>query len=136
MEDSMYKFSLVRSKMWLARVVPKLLHYQIHLKLYHWQTFSEPRHRAAEALLDKLQEFTDNVVEFCQGRNRHRLQLSGQERIRLKNIVEEGRDEGEQLVLDLLGEIEAMESEDEAIENKRQEFLGEVERTLYLFSFE
>jgi hypothetical protein len=122
--------------MWLENTVPRLLQYQIHLKLYHWQTFSEPRHRASQALLEKLRDFTDNIVEFCQGRHRHRLRLTGQERIRLNNIVEDGKDKGEDMLLALLEEIETMECEDEAIENKRQEFLGEVEKTLYLFSFE
>jgi hypothetical protein len=122
--------------MWLESVVPKLLYYQLRLKLYHWQTMSEPRHRAAESLLGKLQEFTDDVVEFCQGRHQHRLQFSSPQKIRLSNEVESGIDYGVELLHELCEEMEKMECVDEAIDNKRQEFLGEVERTMYLFSFQ
>lgn len=120
--------------MHLENTVVKLFHFQLHLKLYHWQTRSAPRHAAAESLLGKLQQFTDDVVEFCQGRHNNRIDLSQPQMLTLENVVESGKDYGKDLVESLCEEIEDMQCDDQAIDNKRQEFLGEVERTLYLFS--
>ena len=122
--------------MYLESVVLNLFYFQLQLKIYHWQTFCAPRHRAAENLLEKLQEFTDNVVEFYQGRKGMRLHLKGDSKIMVQNVVVAGEDYGEELIKELCAEIEKMQCSDQAIENKRQEFLGEVERTLYLFTLE
>lgn len=113
-----------------------LFHFQLHLKIYHWQTFSAPRHAASERLLSKLQEFTDDMVEFCQGRHETRLNVELGSTLKLRNVVEEGEDYGYELVRDLCKNIEELKCEDQAIDNKRQELLGEIERTLYLFTFQ
>jgi hypothetical protein len=89
-----------------------------------------------ESLLEKLQDFTDTVVEFHQGRNRMRLNLERASTIKIQNVVESGLDRGEELIQSLCDTVEDMVYSDQAIENKRQEFLGEVERTLYLFTLE
>jgi hypothetical protein len=104
--------------------------------LYHWQTFSAPRHVAAEKLLESLQEFTDSLVEFCQGRRNTRIQFKAPQKLYLKNVVEAGEDFGYQLLEELCKDIEEMRCEDQAIENKRQEFLGAVERAMYLFTLQ
>ena len=122
--------------MHLESIVLNLFYFQLQLKVYHWQTFSSPRHLAAENLLGKLQEFTDNLVEFYQGRKEMRLHLKGDSKIMLQNVVVSREDYGEDLIKELCTEIEKMQCSDQAIENKRQEFLGEVERTLYLFTLE
>lgn len=120
----------------LESLVLNLFYFQLQLKLYHWQTRSAPRHRAVESLLEKLQDFTDTVVEFHQGRNRMRLNLERASTIKIQNVVESGLDRGEELIQSLCDTVEDMVYSDQAIENKRQEFLGEVERTLYLFTLE
>ena len=122
--------------MHLESVVLNLFYFQLQLKVYHWQTFSASRHLAAENLLGKLQEFTDNLVEFYQGKKETRLQLKGDSRVELQNVVVSRQDYGEDLIKELCAEIEKIKCSDQAIDNKRQEFLGEVERTLYLFTLE
>jgi len=122
--------------MHLESTVLKFFHFQLHLKLYHWQTRSAPRHAASESLLVKLQQFTDDVVEFCQGKHGNRIDFVESPTLMLENVAEDGEDYGEELVERLCEEIEKMKCEDQAIDNKRQEFLGEIERTLYLFSLQ
>lgn len=117
-------------------MVLSLLEYQLHLKLYHWQTRSAPRHVAAENLLGKLQQFTDDVVEFCQGRHGIRIQFDSPKSIMLYNMVEGGKDKSVATLHSLLEMLDELECDDEAIDNKRQEMLGEVQRTLYLFSLQ
>jgi hypothetical protein len=119
----------------LGEVVSKLFYYQLHLKVYHWQTRSAPRHRASEDLLGKVQSFTDDLVEMCQGRYEKRIFFEKQ-KIALRNMVEDGEDYGYALLRELCKMIEEFECDDEAVENKRQELLGEVERSLYLFTLQ
>lgn len=38
-------------------------HYYVNIKLYHWMTKSDPRHRATDALLSKILDLVDKFVE-------------------------------------------------------------------------
>jgi len=117
----------------LGDVVSRLFYYQLHLKVYHWQTRSAPRHKAAEDLLDKVQSFTDDLVELCQGRHDMRIRFE-KHKIVLRNLVDEDEDYGYALLRELWKMVDEFECEDDAVENKRQELLGEVERAMYLFT--
>ena len=119
----------------LGDVVSRLFYYQLHLKVYHWQTRSAPRHKAAEDLLSKVQAFTDDLVEMAQGRDDIRIVFQKQ-KIPLRNIVEEGEDYGYALLRDLWKLVDEFECDDDAIENRRQDLLGDVERTMYLFTLQ
>jgi hypothetical protein len=76
------------------------------------------------------------MVEFCQGRHENRLNVKPDSTLTLINVVEDGEDYGYELVRDLCKNIEELKCEDQAIDNKRQELLGEIERTMYLFSLQ
>lgn len=118
----------------LGDVVSRLFYYQLHLKVYHWQTRSAPRHKAAEDLLGKVQAFTDDLVEFCQGRNEMRIQFEKQ-KIVIRNLVED-EDYGYALLRELWKMVDEFECDDDAVENRRQDLLGDVERAMYLFTLQ
>ena len=54
--------------MTIADFIHKLFEAQMTIKLYHWSTPSYSRHKASDALVDKLQEHGDKFVEVFVGK--------------------------------------------------------------------
>lgn len=48
--------------------VKELFQFQLELKMYHWQTYKHPRHRATDKLMTELLEFIDLFVEAYMGK--------------------------------------------------------------------
>ena len=55
-------------KMTSQDFVKELFQFQLELKMYHWQTFKHPRHKATDELMSELLEFIDLFVEAYMGK--------------------------------------------------------------------
>ena len=104
---------------------------ELNLKIYHWNTNSFPRHKASDELGGKILELTDKFVEIFIGRYKVKPNI---ERVKIENIFT--TDNGN---VDLLNQsIQFLEDmnhyiKDSDLLNIRDEMLGEINKTLYLY---
>ena len=110
-------------------IVRKLLQYNILLKLYHWKTKSYARHIASDQLYKHINEFTDQLVEYYQGYN-PLIDIDNQ-RIFIYNIND---DNVLQFITNLNKFITLLSIPDKGIIAKRDELIGIIHQTLYLFT--
>lgn len=119
-------------------IVQTLISFQIHLKIYHWQTFNYSRHKATDNLGKFISEAIDVFVETMQGSLNKRVKfLAPNNTIQLKNFNDKS---GERLLKTFLKWIEndltpVIQSDPELL-NLKDEMMAQVNQTLYLFSFE
>ena len=108
----------------------------MNIKLYHWSTTTYSRHIASGELFDKLLELIDQYVETFMGRykrpefknpefNVHVRQLNDD------NVVEVLKEYTQFLERDLSKELNETDSD---LLNIRDEILGEINKTIYLFT--
>jgi hypothetical protein len=108
------------------------------LKIYHWQTTSYARHKASCQLITNLTDMTDKILETLQGSNSIRLYIPDDfNTITLTN-------QSDKSIIGLLEYFKVwlvetfpqyLDPNDTDIINLRDEILGQVNQTLYLFSF-
>jgi hypothetical protein len=104
---------------------------ELNLKIYHWNTTSYPRHKASDELGGKILELTDKFVEIFIGRYKVKPNI---ERVKIENIFT--TDNGN---VDLLNQsilfLEDLNTiiKDSDLLNIRDELLGEINKTLYLY---
>jgi hypothetical protein len=107
------------------------------LKIYHWQTKSYARHKASCKLISSLTDITDKIIETLQGKKNTRLNIVQ----KTNTIILSNQNDMD--IIDLLNEFKNylvivfpryLTSKDTDILNLRDELLGEVNKTLYLFS--
>jgi len=118
-------------------ITHSFLNFQVALKIYHWQTLSYPRHIASDGLFQKISLNIDKFVEILQGSRNERIKFNNNEVIRLRNFSEKNG-------LDLLyGFKDWLENElskylniekETDLINLRDEMIGDLNQTLYLFS--
>ena len=106
------------------------------VKVYHWNTTSYPRHKATDQFVENIDKLTDSFVEIYIGRYGREAALGKEMIITLpgfteKSIIkffEEARVWLTDKVPKLIGE------KDTDLLNIRDEILGEINQTLYLFT--
>ena len=104
---------------------------ELNLKIYHWNTNSFPRHKASDELGEKILELTDKFVEIFIGRYKVKPNI---ERIKIESVFTS--DNGN---VDLLNQsilfLEDLNTiiKDSDLLNIRDEMLGEINKTLYLY---
>lgn len=118
-------------------VISRMFKFQNELKLYHWNTYSYSRHKSTDELMERLVEFIDEFIEIYMGRF-HRLQIQDPS-ISLKIRI--FRDKNAHILLKefikFLEDIEdylPQKRNISALMNKRDEILGHIYQTIYLFS--
>jgi hypothetical protein len=114
-------------RMNLSTLIPHLLQYQLLLKLYHWQTHSYARHKASDELYDKLTDFMDQLVEY--GTYQTRLRVVAQ-CIKIHNMTD---DNAVSFLEDLSNVIENIQTNDQGIRARRDDLIGYLHQTIYLF---
>jgi hypothetical protein len=110
-----------------------------HVKIYHWQTKSYSRHKGSCELIKNMESLTDQIIETLQGSKNVRLTLSNDYN---KIILENQNDysiitilkEFKRYLIDIFPKY--LNSTDTDIINLRDELVGSVNQTLYLFTFE
>jgi hypothetical protein len=112
-----------------------LLTLRNQLKLYHWQTTIYARHIASDTLHQKLSSLIDRFVEVYIGRYNRRPKFSNPFNVQVKQFDDSD-------VVDILREYihhlkykvpEQLKETDTDLLNIRDEMLGEIHQTLYLF---
>jgi hypothetical protein len=108
------------------------------LKIYHWQTKSYSRHKASCQLIEQLTNITDKIIETIQGaRNLKFIMPENYNTIKLNNQTDSTIEELLIYFKNWLLEKfpKYLSQKDKDIFNLRDELLGNVNQTLYLFTF-
>jgi hypothetical protein len=123
----------------IGSIAVTLLDVLNQLKIYHWQTKSYARHKASDELISNLTSSIDQIVEIMQGKKNTRLFISdSNDLIRIQN-------QNDNDIIELLGEFKTylvmifpryLTNKDTDILNIRDDLLGNVNKTLYLFSLD
>ena len=113
------------------------LSFRDQLKIYHWQTTSYSRHKATDKLLTIMNEQIDRFMETLQGSRGKRLVINqSTNTLTIRNCTHE--DANTLLIAFkswlLSGLDRSLEPYDKDLNNIRDEILGSVNKTLYLFS--
>lgn len=108
------------------------------LKIYHWQTTSYARHKSSCQLINDMTELTDQIIETFQGSEGLRLYIPDDfNTVILSNQTDKS-------IVGLLEYFKVwlietfptyLEPSDTDIINLRDEMLGKINQTLYLFTF-
>lgn len=107
-------------------------------KLYHWNTQSYARHKATDQFIDKLDDLSDKFIEVYIGRYGRPESLGKDTTLKLpalneKYIVEYFEEARDWLTDKLPTHISPKDTE---LINIRDEMIGEINQTLYLFTLE
>lgn len=115
-------------------IVRVFFKFQHELKLYHWQTFSYARHKASDKLFAKLVELIDEFVETYMGCQNQRVQLHRPLVIRsfTDATIIRCLHQFRAFLTDMESHLPRRGSTD--LLNIRDEILGAVDQTLYLFT--
>jgi hypothetical protein len=116
-------------------IVHTFFKFQHELKLYHWQTFSYSRHKASDKLYERIIDLIDTFIETFMGKYGKRVQLSKRPLV-IRSFTDK-------TILRPFKQFQAFLSNMETILPKgnqtdllniRDEMLGAVNQTLYLFT--
>jgi len=113
----------------------KFLHYQNQIKIYHWQTNSFARHKAADELYHTLVDKVDEFMEVIQGSRDKRAKLSKVKMIPCQNISDNGSVRMLKSFRKWILSLEFKKNESDLI-NIRDEIVASINKTLYLFTLQ
>lgn len=122
-----------------SKLLNKLLEIRNQMKLYHWQTESYARHKAADKFLGKAEDLIDRIIESYQGKYGTINVKNNTNKIELVNIKDDDIVKYLKLVKEFLIKDYPKfitENENTDLLNLRDEFLENINRTLYLFKLE
>lgn len=108
---------------------------QIQLKHLHWQTKSDPQHRAFGSIYDSLTDHLDKFVEICMGKH-GRPDFTGGYELRGKDISDMDIDEFLDRVCQFLISLSDVydSKQDSDLLNIRDEILGDFNKLKYLLT--
>jgi hypothetical protein len=119
-------------------IIRNLLKIQLEIKLYHWKTKSYSRHIASGDLYDSLNKDIDSFVEIYQGKFNtinfsqiNNINLSSYNDRTILILLEEFKNF---LLYELNIFLDKNNMVNCDLKNLRDEILGKVNKTLYLFS--
>jgi len=106
------------------------------VKVYHWNTKSYPRHKATDQFVENIDKLTDSFVEVYIGRYGRDAALGKEMVITLPGFTEKTIIKFfEEARIWLSDKVPKLISEkDTDLLNIRDEILGEINQTLYLFT--
>lgn len=117
-------------------IVRAFFKFQNELKLYHWQTYSYARHKAADSLFSELLSSTDDFIEIFMGKYARRVKLLPKRLVirtftdkTVISLLTEFRD----FLSNLENHLPSKRNTSDLL-NIRDDLLGKVNQTLYLFS--
>jgi len=122
----------------IGKIALIFLAFRDQLKIYHWQTTSYARHRAADKIVSIITEQMDRFMETLLGSRNMRLKMPSRNSI---DFV----DQSDSDILTLMKEFkkwllrdlpDKLEPFDKDLSNIRDEILGSINKTIYLFSLE
>ena len=106
------------------------------VKVYHWNTTSYPRHKATDQFVENIDKLTDSFVEIYIGRYGREAALGKEMIITLPGFTEKSIikffEEARVWLSDKVPKL--ISEKDTDLLNIRDEILGEINQTLYLFT--
>ena len=111
---------------------------QLTLKMYHWQTSSYARHKSSDSLVDSIIETTDKFMEIYQGKY-GKLDNYENKSVQIIAVDEYSVVAFLRDMVAFLSSIEKkgiVKSTDSDLLNIRDDLVGQINQTIYLFSFE
>ena len=119
-----------------AEIVHLMMTLRDQVKLYHWQTMSYPRHKATDDLVTSLDESIDSFVETYMGKYGRPKLTSKTSSIHLRNFSDT---QGPALLKDAIDWLttslpKKLKPTDTDLLNIRDEIVGTLNKTLYLFT--
>ena len=120
-----------------GEIINLMLTLRNQVKIYHWETMQFSRHKSTDDLVDKLDDSIDKFVEVYIGKyGRPNLnQRNGT--IRLRNFSDDQATEVLKQAAEWLTNRlpKLLSNKDTDLLNIRDEILGDLNQTLYLFTF-
>jgi hypothetical protein len=106
------------------------------VKVYHWNTKSYPRHKATDQFVENIDKLTDSFVEVYIGRYGRDPSMGKEWNLKLPGFTEKSIikffEEARVWLSDKLPKM--LSEKDTDLLNIRDEILGEINQTLYLFT--
>lgn len=123
----------------MSKLINFFLQLATQIKLYHWQTQSYARHRASDQLNESIISLSDKFVEIYIGKYGRPKLSEPYNSFKLSNmndtqIIHYLRKTNDFLRNDIVKHINTEKDTD--LMNIRDELLGVVNQTLYLFTLE
>ena len=121
----------------MANIVHDFLEFSAQVKLYHWQTKVYARHVASDKLFGEINELIDKFVEIYIGKNGRPTLPTTQRSLKLDNLSDEDMVKYLQKWIRYLQDKlpEMLDKKDTDLINIRDEMMGLINNTLYLFTF-
>lgn len=118
-------------------IVQVFFHMTTTIKLYHWQTQVYARHIATDGLLTQLHQLIDRFVETYIGRYR-RPDFGGRLKLEIEELTESSAVETLRYYIRFLKtKVPTYLKEDDTdLLNLRDEIVGHLNQTLYLFTLQ
>jgi hypothetical protein len=119
-----------------AEIINLMMTLRDQVKLYHWQTMSYPRHKASDDLLSALDDAIDSFVETYMGKYGRPKMTPKYASLQLRNYHDKQAPEFIKSAIDWLTHVlpKKLKSTDTDLLNIRDEILGALNKTLYLFT--
>ncbi len=123
----------------MSKLIPRFIWFSQQIRLYHWSTKSYARHIASGSLYEKIDTLIDQFVETLQGKLEERRISYDTLKIKLKNHKDDEMDNvlsnfAQFLANDVEMYLDEMKMLNTDLKNIRDEMLGLVNQSLYLFS--
>jgi KaiC/GvpD/RAD55 family RecA-like ATPase len=118
-----------------AAIIARFLAFQQQIRIYHWSTRSYARHVSSGSLYESLDTWIDKFVEILQ-KGKDRIFSKSRITITLSAMTDkEAVKELSEFSEFLDKEVETFVKKKNDLKTIRDEILGLVNQTLYLFSF-
>ncbi len=121
----------------MANIVHDFLEFSAQVKLYHWQTKVYARHVASDKLFGEINGLIDKFVEIYIGKNGRPTLPTNQRALKLDNFSDDAMvvylQKWVKYLQDKLPEM--LDKKDTDLINIRDEMMGLINNTLYLFTF-
>lgn len=122
----------------LKNIVTTFLEVQNQMRIYHWQTQSFARHKASDQFIETFGLKMDLFMEILQGK-KGRIKINSNNIIKLKNLsdndmVQYIKEFKYYLLNNLTNTLDKKNDTD--LLNLKDEIVAELNKLLYLFTFE
>ena len=119
-----------------AEIIHALMTLRDQIKIYHWQTVSFPRHKATDDLVGSLDDHIDSFVETYMGKYGRPKLTSRTSNIHITNFHDTKGPTFLERAVHWLSNVlpKHLKAGDTDLLNIRDEILGDVNKTRYLFT--
>ena len=108
------------------------------IKMYHWQTFSYPQHKATDELYESIGDLTDKFVEVLLGKSNSRFTLPKSFTLKVDNFTNTNKlisqvEQYKKMLVNIESYLPKGMSNTDLL-NIRDELLGDLNKFLYLLT--